>query len=237
MSEAVVLQRDPSVSASGDPRTPSSGDVVFSPSLVMISHPLDSQAEAIRGLRTHIMARHVQEGRRALAVCAASEDVGCTFIAANLAVALSQVGVNTLIIDADLRQPRLDTLIPPRNPGSGLRHWLGSPEVNFSRVIETDVLPNLSVMHSGGPVPNPQELLANDRFRALMDYCLREFDATIVDTPPANTCSDALRIANVVGYCLIVSRRDKSFIDDVKTLGKQLEANHARIVGTVLNEA
>jgi len=236
MSEGVVLERDTFVGVPGDPVKPSSRGTVFSPALVMISQPLGPQSEAIRGLRTHIMARHVQEGRRALALCAASEDVGCTFIAANLAVALSQVGVNTLIIDADLRRPQLDALITPRNPGGGLKHWLSSPEATFSKAIEADVVPNLSVMHAGGAAPNAQELLANDRFSALMGYCLREFDATIVDTPPANTCSDALRIANVAGYCLIVSRRDKSFVDDVKTLGKQLEANRARIVGTVLNE-
>src|ERR1051326_6677864 len=161
MSEGLVLEGDTFVSVPGDPIKPSLRGTVFSPSLVMISHPLGPQSEAIRGLRTHIMARHVQEGRRALAVCAPSEDVGCTFIAANLAVALSQVGVNTLIIDADLRHPQLEMLITPRNPTGGLKHWLSSPEATFSKAIEADVMPNLSVLQSGGAASNAQELLAN----------------------------------------------------------------------------
>ena len=64
--------------------------------LITLSDRSAETSEAIRQLRTHVMARHVQQGHRALAICAASEGVGCTFVAANLAVALSQIGVNTL---------------------------------------------------------------------------------------------------------------------------------------------
>ena len=145
--------------------------------------------------------------------------------------------MSTLLIDADLRHPGMDTLIRASNPERGLRQCLASSDPSFSKSIESEVLPNLSMMYAGGAAPNAQELLASDRFRALMDFCLREFDATIVDTPPANSCSDVLRIATVAGYCLIVARRNKSYVEDVKTLSRQLQANHARVVGTVLNEA
>ncbi len=80
----------------------------LSPTLVVNSAPSGGSAEAIRALRTHLMAQHLQEGRRALAVCAASRGVGCSFVAANLALALSQIGVKTLLVDADLRAPKLD---------------------------------------------------------------------------------------------------------------------------------
>ena len=89
----------------------------------------------------------------------------------------------------------------------------------------------------GGAARSPQELLAGDRFTALMDYCLRDFDATIIDTPPANSSSDARRNSTVAGYSLIVAPRHKSLVADVKILATQLQADHARIVGTVLNEA
>lgn len=207
------------------------------PSLVTIADPFAKSAEAIRALRTHIMAQHVQEGRRALAVCAASAGVGCTFVAANLAVALSQVGIKTLLIDADMRKPGVDLIVRPPKEGDGLRQCLSSYDLTFNQGIDAEVLPNLSVMFAGGVAANPQELLAGDRFRSLMDFCLREFDATIVDTPPANTCSDARRISTVVGYSLVVAGRDKSYVDDVRTLVGQLEQDHARIVGSVLNQA
>lgn len=210
---------------------------IFSPSLVTLSRPQDGPAEAIRALRTYIMTHHVQEGRRALAVCAASPAVGCTFTAANLAVALSQIGVKTLLIDANLRTPGVDQLIQPPEPMEGLRQCLASYDTNFNDGVDADVLPGLSVMYSGGGATNPQELLAGHRFKDLMEFCLRDYEATIVDTPAANRCSDARRVSTVVGYSLLVARINKSYVDDLKTLTAQLQGDHARVVGTVLNEA
>src|SRR5690349_8629826 len=92
----------------------------LSPELVALDRQANIRAESIRGLRTHIMARHVEQGRRAVAVCAATEAVGCSFVAANLALALSQIGVKTLLIDADLRRPTIDTLFKPSWQATGL---------------------------------------------------------------------------------------------------------------------
>ena len=103
--------------------------------------------------------------------------------------------------------------------------------------IEADILPSLSVLFSTGRATNAQELLASNRFEALMHFCLREYDATIIDTPPANTCSDARRVSTVVGYSLIVTRRNKSLVNDVKILTEQLRGDHAEVIGSVLNEA
>jgi len=208
--------------------------------LTTISRPSESSAESIRVLRTHIMARHVGAGHRALAVCAPSADVGCTYVAANLAVALSQIGVNTLLIDGNMRNPGVDKVFRSSKSRNGLQQCLdiGTSEVaDYGQYVETGVLPSLSVMFAGGVAPNAQELLASDNFKILMDACLRDFDATIVDTPAANTCSDSSRVANVVSYCLIVARRNKSYINDVKLLADQLKDHHSQIVGTVLNDS
>lgn len=205
--------------------------------IVTVSDAQGARAEAIRALRTHIVAQHIHVGRRALAICAPSIGVGTTFVAANLAVALSQIGIKTLLIDADLRDPGVDKLIPPAKPDIGLRQCLASREVSFTEVIESEVLPELSIMYAGGQAANPQELLAGERFQELMDICMRDFDVTIVDTPPANRSADVRRISNVVGYSLVVARRNKSLVDDVRTLVSELQADHAVIVGTVLNEA
>jgi capsular exopolysaccharide synthesis family protein len=204
--------------------------------LITLAGQSAETAEAIRQLRTHVMARHVQQGHRALAICAASEGVGCTFVAANLAVALSQIGVNTLLIDANMRRPALAEIFNYSTPKADLKKALSS-DVNFNDCIEADILPCLSILFSDGPVGEAQELLAGTRFEQLMNYCLREFDATIVDTPPANNYSDARRVSNVVGYSLIVTRRNKSFVNDVKLLMEQLRGDHAEVIGTVLNKA
>src|SRR6185369_12392465 len=135
--------------------------------LVTIAEPNGVQAEAIRALRTHLMAQHINEGCRAISVCAATSGVGSSFVAANLAVALSQIGLNTLLVDANLRRPGLDGFIPTGQPVNGLRQFLSSADPNVGDHIQIDVLPNLSIMYSGGAAANAQDLLAGDRFKAL----------------------------------------------------------------------
>ena len=193
-------------------------------------------AESIRALRTHIMARHVGAGHRALAICATTRRVGCTFVATNLAVGLSQIGVNTLLIDADLRKPGVARALNHQPVKPDLQAALSTP-INFTDCVERNIFPNLSVIFSAGATRSAQELLASLRFERLMDFCLREFDATIVDTPPANIYSDARRISTVVGYSLIVARRNQSHIDDIKALAEHLKGDHASVIGTVLNDA
>jgi capsular exopolysaccharide synthesis family protein len=209
----------------------------YSPSLVMLSDPHGAAAEAIRAVRTHIISQHVREGRRALVICGASGGVGCTFVAANLAVALSQVGIKTLLVDGNLRTPSIHQVIRPPKLVNGLRHCLSTPGLGVAEYIDAGVQPNLGVLYSGGAAPNPQELLSSGSFEALMDYCMREYDFTIVDAPPANTSSDARWISTVCGYSLIVARRNVSLVEDVRTLMTQIRADRGRVIGTVLNEA
>jgi protein-tyrosine kinase len=207
--------------------------------LVTISAPTSPAAEGVRVLRTHIQSQHLQLGRRALAVCGVGVGHGCSFVAANLAVALAQIDVATLLIDANLRDPGIDNYIPRPDGASdagGLRECLRDLDTSPSFFIDEDVRPNLSILYAGGVAPDAQELLSRDRFEEVMNLCLRTYDATIIDTPPANSSADALRVSNVVGYSLIVARKHQTLVADVKTLVGHLNANRATVVGTVLNE-
>jgi Mrp family chromosome partitioning ATPase len=80
-----------------------------------------------------------------------------------------------------------------------------------------------------------QELLSREWFEQVMKYCLREYDVTIVDTAPANTSSDARRISNVVGHSLLIARRNRTLISDLKTLAEQMADDRVKVVGTVMN--
>lgn len=221
-----------------EPATASRGtdEFAFSPLLYTLSEPNGEQAESVRAIRTHVMAQHIERGRRALAVCAPSKGVGCTFVAANLAVSLSQIGVKTVLVDGDLHNPGVAGLIRPATPRPGLADCLASRSA-LGDCIDYEVAPNLSIVVAGHPVENARELLAGDRFQMLMDFCLRDFDMTIVDTPPANISSDARRISSVLGYSLIVTGSNRTFVNDVKTLVTQLRSDHAKVLGTVLNRA
>lgn len=233
---APVEPEQDSVTARRLPAVAGVAPIRVSNQLITLTAPSGVEAESIRALRTHVLAQHMQIGRRALAVCAPSEGVGCTFVAANLAVSLAQAGVSTLLIDANMRSPGLDGVLPRAEPGPGLQQFLSDPDVSLESCLVRDAIPKLSLMYAGGQTANAQELLASDRFSALLNVCLRDYDATILDTAPANRFADARRVANVVGYGLVVARRDRTFVKDLKLLVNQLESHHVRVIGTVLNE-
>jgi protein-tyrosine kinase len=161
--------------------------------------------------------------------------VGCSFVAANLAVGFAQIGIKTLLVDADLREPSIDKLIIPPTTPPGLAACLMAPDSQASDYIDEYLLPNFSVMYAGAATPAAQELLGRDWFEEVMNLCLREYEITIIDTPPANTCSDARRVSDIAGYSLIVARRNKTLVADLKTLVDQLTDDGVTVVGALMN--
>ena len=202
---------------------------------VMINDPHSLEAEAIRALRTRLAAQHLREGRRSLAVCSAAAETGCTYVALNLAVAMAQAGVRTALVDANLRDPMIADLcgLPLSMPG--LADYLAHDSVAMTDIVDVELMPDLAVIGGGEPSANPQELLSGPRFRALVDQLLREYELTIFDTAPAKICSDGLRVATMAGFSLIVSRKNQSYVEDIKTLAKQLRADRSVVVGSILN--
>lgn len=207
----------------------------FTPDLVTLVGDRPYEAEAIRTIRTHVIARHLRDGRRGLAVCAATKGVGCSFTAANLAVSMAQVGISTLLVDGNMREPQMEEFIRPPGLADGLRQCVANDALP-SAYLHAEVIPNLSVLYSGGVAPNAQEILGGAPFRSMVERCLRDFEMTIIDTPPLSQCADALRIASMIGYTLVVARTNVSKSRDLAALAQQLQEDGARVVGTVLNE-
>lgn len=203
---------------------------------VMINAPQSIEAEAIRALRTRLSAQHLREGRRSLAICSPTEESGCTYVALNLAVAMAQAGVRTALVDANLRDPMIADLCSLPLGMPGLADYLASDTIALGEIVDADAMPNLSVIGAGQPSDNPQELLSGARFRGLVDQLLREYELTIFDTPPANVCSDGQRVATMAGFSMIVSRKHKTYVADVKTLAKQLRGDRSVVVGSILND-
>ncbi|MEY2884465.1 MAG: hypothetical protein RL490_2189, partial [Pseudomonadota bacterium] len=133
--------------------------------LVVVNDSATVRAEAIRLLRTQVISQHVKLGRRGLAMVAPVDGVGCTYLASNLAVALAQVGIKVLLIDTNMRSPRIDQVFGLDPNATGLSSYLTLQASRIERVINPNVLPNLSVIAAGPPVPRPQELLSSARFR------------------------------------------------------------------------
>ncbi|MDB5424547.1 MAG: Chain length determinant protein tyrosine kinase EpsG [Phenylobacterium sp.] len=214
-------------------------EVVYRRSLELLTLENVDRAgtEAIQALATQLIAHHLAPGHRGLAVCGASLGVGVTFIAANLAVALAQAGVPTLLLDANLHDPGVQRMITPSRDLPGLQQLLRHAEMDRTAVERVDVMPNLSILYSGGPAPDASELIGGTRFREVVDQCLRDYAFTVIDTPAANRSPDVLRISRAVGHSLLIARRDLTYVDDVEALSSELTDDGVTVIGALLNGA
>lgn len=207
----------------------------LSPQIVLAADSDTRQAEVLGSLRTQLIDRHLRKGRRAIALCSPSARTGVSFMAANLAIAFARMGANTLLVDANMRCPAIQNFLVPHQPVGGLSQCLART-VDFADQVQSNIIPHLSVLYSGGPDPRALEKLSGPIFQPLMAMWMRDFDFVIVDTPPANRYADLLRIASAVGHALIVLRKHVSFMTDADRLVAELAASHVGIAGIVLNE-
>jgi Mrp family chromosome partitioning ATPase len=212
--------------------------VTFSPKLLAMEAPPKTRpAVALHELAGRLIVQQVDRGRRGVVVCAPGRGVGASLLAANLAIAVAQVGVSVLLIDGNLHDPGLNALIALSPAGIGLQQVLRDPAMPVSAAIQPDILPGLSVLFAGGACADASELIGSVRCGALIEECIRDFDYTIVDAPPANRTPDARRLASYIGYGLIVARRNRTYVDDVATLAAELAQDHAEAIGTIFNLA
>ena len=182
------------------------GDFTVGDGVVVVHEAGGDRAEAIGALRNHLLAQHLAAGHRSLALCSPTPGVGCTSLAVNLAVALAESGRKTVLIDADLRDPAVDGFIAPAFEVPGLRQCLEGDRIDPEDAIQFDVLPNLSILYAGGPSDRPQELLATVRLSDVVAQCVRQFEVTVIDTPPSSLSADARRVAGVAGHALLATR-------------------------------
>ncbi len=210
-------------------------DSRLSPELYMAFDPFGARSEAIRELRTQLTFRWFNDQFAAIVVTGARRGDGASSIAANLAIAFSQLGERTALIDADMRRPAQHRLFG-LNPGEGLSGMLigrASVKEIFSPLSEFD---NLHVACAGAVPPNPQELLGRVNFTYLIESAPAGFDVVIIDTPPLLECADAqVPIARARG-CVVSTRLNKTSLADLDRVRSFVQPTGGQIVGTVLNE-
>jgi len=204
--------------------------------LVVANSPFDENVEAFRDLRTQLLTSIMGPGpeRSALAIVSADVDEGKTFVAANLATAFSQLPGRTLLIDADLRTPRLHEVFGAE-ASTGLSGILaGRTEPNVIRPVGH--LPNLYLLPAGTVPPNPTELLQRASMSLLLRELLSKFDNVLVDTPAASHGPDARIIATHCGAAMLVGRKRLSKTADMQALLKHLTKSKIKIAGVLVNE-
>ncbi|MGE5452610.1 MAG: polysaccharide biosynthesis tyrosine autokinase [Acidobacteriota bacterium] len=206
--------------------------------LVAATNPFDAPAEFFREIRSQLLPTVFknEDPRRALAVCSPNSGDGKSYFAANLAIAFSQLGGRTLLLDADVRTPRQHEIfgLPNDHTTSGLSGVLaGRAESNVIRPIEA--LPALFLMPVGVVPPNPLELVQKPTFDFLLNELVRKFDYVIVDTPAAEHGADARVIAAKCGASLALCRQGSTSAAAMQNLVKSLKSGSALFAGTIMN--
>lgn len=195
-------------------------------------HPVVNE---FRALRSQLMFRwYNRTERRALAITSPGRGEGKTRLAANLAVAFAQIGERTLLIDSNLRQPRLHELFRVDN-AAGLSALLMG-RVSGSVVQRVHRSLRLFVLPAGNPPPNPQELLSRPTLELVLQRFLTQYDLVILDTPAASESSDAQVIAARAQSALVVARRDVTREAQLDALAADFRVAGVNLVGCVLSE-
>ncbi|MCD6681935.1 MAG: polysaccharide biosynthesis tyrosine autokinase [Burkholderiaceae bacterium] len=195
------------------------------------AHPV---LDDIRSLRNQLLLRWLTaEGQcnRVIAIASPDSGDGRSFVAANLAVTFSQMGQRTLLVDADLRRPRMHQLFG-LDDRAGLSAMLADRNVRDAQ-HRIEGLHDLTVIPVGGLPPNPQDLLSRDSFAELLATLSTGYDAIVVDTPAASSSPEASVIATRARGCVVVARQGYTRLDALATLGQDLEELGVSIIGSI----
>jgi receptor protein-tyrosine kinase len=208
----------------------------LSQELIVVHQPASPEAEALRSLRAQLMFRWpaLKSKQAALAVISGQHGDGRSVLAANLSVVFSQMNLSTLLVDADMRRPRLHDLFAQSNL-CGLstilarRSWLDT-------IDEIPRLGNLSVLPAGPVPPNPQELLGSGAFRDFVRFAAVKYDAVIFDTPASDAYADSGIVTATAGAALVLAVKNKTRVESMKRLIEQVLLADAIALGAVLRD-
>lgn len=193
-------------------------------------------AEAYRHLRTSVLLSTAGRAPKSLLVTSSLPGEGKTTTAVNTAISLAQTGASVVIVDADMRRPRLRSIFSLPDP-SGLSSIL-SRDVSTAEMlsmVSKEVTTGLHVLSSGPIPPNPAELLGSDQMRRLVATLQGSFTHVVIDSPPINSFTDGVLISSLVDGVLLVVHGGKSSRHVVRRSRQLLTDVGAKILGVVLN--
>jgi succinoglycan biosynthesis transport protein ExoP len=202
----------------------------------LINHqfPNISIAEDYRSIRTSILLSFADNPPRSILVTSALPKEGKSVTVANLAVAFSQLGERILVVDADLRRPRLHQIFLV-DKNEGLSNYLTGNLALKDAIQKTDV-ENIYLLPSGPIPPNPSELLNSKKMKHLMDETKESFDYVFFDTPPVLAVIDPLIVSSLSDATMFVIKAGKTARKPFLNAVDELHKANANILGVLFNE-
>ncbi|HSQ79170.1 MAG TPA: polysaccharide biosynthesis tyrosine autokinase [Candidatus Bathyarchaeia archaeon] len=195
--------------------------------------PDSTFAEQFRTIRTALLYSVREKDVKAMIVTSPLPRDGKTSTACNLAASLAQAGKRVVIIDADLRKPRLHAIFRIKNLNGLTKYLMDS--LPLSDLLRATPIPTLFVVNAGALPPDPSELLGSERMTALIAELKKSFDFVIVDTPPTLAVSDALVVGSRLDGAILVVRRGQTPREALRSMKDKLEAHKIKPLGVVIN--
>jgi capsular exopolysaccharide synthesis family protein len=197
-------------------------------------NPKSSVAECCRSLRTNILFSAADRELKTIVVCSANQREGKTTSVIYLGTTMAQSGQRTLLIDTDMRRPRLHKSTGVAQ-SPGLSNLLIGDD-DYDNLIKPTEVPNLFVLPCGPTPPNPAELLLTKRFEIVLGELAKRFDRIILDSPPIQAVTDAVVLSKRVDGVALVVRASKTMRDELRRSTRMIRDIGGSIVGVIVNE-
>jgi non-specific protein-tyrosine kinase len=204
--------------------------------LVTIEDPMSPISEAYRNLRMNLQFASLDVELRTLLITSPGPGEGKSTTLANLAVTMAQVDQKVLLVDCDLRRPRLHELFGASN-AKGLTTMMVDDDALKTPPIQGTPVQGLYLLASGPLPPRPSDLLGSKRMEGIIERLLEEADVLLFDAPPIMAATDAIILATKVAGLLLVISAGKTKREHAQLAIERLNKVKANIVGTVLNNA
>jgi polysaccharide biosynthesis transport protein len=191
-------------------------------------------AEAVRTVRTSVLMSALDEPHKVVVVTSSVPEEGKTTVSFNLAGALGQVK-KVLLIDADLRRPKIGRLLGKDRKQPGLAD-LAAGQAQLAQCVFFDERPGIHILTAGTVPPNPLELLSSRRFAEVLNALKAAFDVIIIDSAPLQLVSDAQVLSQFATSVIYVVKADSTPYQVAQNGIKKLRRTNAPILGVVLNQ-
>ena len=190
--------------------------------------------ESYRTLRTRIQFSKIAEGGKSILITSSAPQEGKTTVASNLAASFAQANKKTILLDCDLRIPRVNEVFGGlKSPG--FTNYLFK-QVPFEDIIRKTDFENLNYIAAGTIPTNPSEILGSDQMKDFIEKLKGEFDVVIIDSPPVMTITDAEVLSHIVDMSILVVFAEKTEVDWLIEATNQLTSHGQKsFIGTVLN--
>jgi polysaccharide biosynthesis transport protein len=202
--------------------------------LYVLRNPKSSPAECARFIRTNLLFMGTDRPLQTLVLTSPSPQEGKTTTVVSLASTMAQAGSRTLLVDSDMRRPRLHRVFGLQNDVGLSTVIVG--EATLDDAIKPSELENLDVLVCGPTPPNPSELLHTRRFLALVEELKGRYDRILFDAPPVGAVTDPVIVGAQVDGVLLVLKCQKTSRDAAKQMLRTLQDANAHVVGAILND-